>query len=239
MSSYQDNTGIATLTYTGANNMVLRSYDLTQQATLDNPLFAPNFESQVCQTSVTNIQNEQATKLGDYILGYAKKQDPQAYLSNDDVFVNATKTILQSAFNVMVQTILVQPSDARELQGNITRPQSRLIVVLPVAYTILGILLAVDLALLWAWHYTYRYKEAQFEESTGLMGAAILLYGSDLNAEIGRRKATTGDGKIGEDVSYDLRHGQRLGWKIEHWPYPRRTKLVSTQKARPVRLFRP
>lgn len=236
--SYQSIDGEADVTYTGASGMVLQSYTAKNRTTLSNTLFGPSFENQVVQTSITGSGTEFSTKAGSDILQLAKKQTPTTYVNDAEVFTNATKTILTSAFNNMVQTFLVQPGGPKQLTGSISRSQSRLIVVLPVAYTILGVLTAVWLALIWIYHYTHRYREAQFEESKGLVGPAVLLCNSALNAEVARRKPLTMDGRIGEGMAYDFRHSKRVGWKIEHWPYPRRTVLVSTPKARHVSWFR-
>lgn len=235
--SYNVIEGRAQLVYTESSTFDLVSYKTMQNNTLARPVFANSFESEIAQPRVVAVSDEQATKLGDIVVQYAQKRSPTNYLDGT-LLTEAMQAIVTTTFNVMVQTMLVQPGDAKQIEGSITQQKTRLIVVLPVAYTILGTLLVVCIALVWAFWYTSRYDIAQFEECKGLVGPAVILYNGALNAEVANSKLVSHDGRIAEDIAYDLVHSQRVGWKIEQWPDPRRAVLTTTTKARPVRWFR-
>ena len=233
--SYYTGRGVANLLVDG-DIATLKSY-VTSDSRLAYtiPGFASVFEVQVNQPFSADITGVTlGNKLGNLILDLARHRAHKHFMDGD-VLVNATQRIVKSAFNIAVQSYIVKPTGSTPVQATVYRDQTRLRVVLPVAYTILGILTLVWMELIWMRIYTSNNDAAQYEEPTALAGAAAVLCRSALMEQVAGKKALTIDGKVSEQTTEELK---LTGWKFEHWAEPRKAAIVTTTGQREIRWFR-
>lgn len=236
ITTYYEGSGIAEISITNGAPTLMSFSTLQTQPTYTRPIFAQNFESQISQPRIVDESGvNSASKFGSLIVEYARHNRPDTFF-NGDSMVNATTTILASTFNIMAQRFLVQPGGETMVEGIEYREQTRLRVVLPVAYTILGILTLVWLELIWMHIYTSNHFSSQYEEPRALVGAAAVLCGSALNDDVNREKALTVTGEVANRIVYSWRD-ERKGWKFDRWDEPRKAAIVKTDHERPLRWF--
>lgn len=153
-----------------------------------------------------------ANDFGLLVYNLAEQQDPQSPLDAEQLS-NCTVFIYASVFAVFSRSAFFQSlSPPINVSVIATESVTRLIVVPPIAYTIIGIIAVALLLTVQLFVYTNQ-PSGLFEEPVGLIGAAANLHKSDIMDIIGQVKTDVKqrggkfDGKIiGALEKYDLQH---------------------------------
>lgn len=195
------------------------------------PEFWNTFESLLHEASINDgTATTSATDFGRLILEYARFIEPQAFLS-PDILLNATESIFTAVYAVMSRSYLVQPAAAVDITGTLLISTTRLFVVTPIAYAMIGILCAVCLILIWIFLYARTHKSILYEKPNGLLGSAALLHNSDVGPQVNILRADVTDGQILKSVE-KKRHLRDTGWRVERWENPQESRIVMTSAAR-------
>ena len=131
----------------------------------------------------------------------------------------------------MSRTYLVQPAPAVDTTGTLSISTQRLLIVSPVAYTMIGILSCVALIIVAIFCYVKTHRSILREEPKALLGSAAVLCDSDANGEVGQIRGQVSDGRIREAVERG-RYLQGTGWRIDQRDDLQRSRVVRTQSAR-------
>jgi len=195
------------------------------------PVFAQNFEQQIVEPSIVDETDEfQGSDFGRLILDYAQLISPKNALEGVTL-LNATETIFTSTMAVMANQFLLQPMQATHTRGTIFTSKTRLIVVIPIAGIILGMLSASFLMLLWVC-YSRTQKSILYEEPKALLGAASILSRSDIIADLQELNANTLGGRIADDF---VEKYQQSGWSFVDWDHPKTAKLMMVRATETLR----
>ena len=206
----------------------------TTQMTDPRPEFWKDFESLLHEASINDgTATTSATDFGRSILEYTEVIDPQAYLS-PDTLRNSTMSIFTAVYATMSRIFLVQPTVAVSVTGTLSISSTRLFVVTPISYTIIGILCAVGLITIWICIYVRKHKSILYEEPKVLLGSATLLCNSDLGPKVIEMRTHVNNGKIVEAFEQGkyLKYINDKGWKIEKGDSPQESRIVMTSRAR-------
>jgi hypothetical protein len=234
-TAYYNSSGILDVNLDFAQSFVpkIQAYTAQNRTLMGDPKpeFWKEFETLLHEVSLIDpTATTSATDFGRLILEYARQLEPQAFL-NPDVLRNATETIFTAVYAVMSRTYLVQPAPAVNTTGTLSISTQRLLVVAPVAYTMIGILSCVALIIVAIFCYVKTHRSILREEPKALLGSAALLCDSDANGEVGQTRGQVNDGRIREAVERG-HYLQGTGWRIDQWDDPQRSRVVRTQSAR-------
>jgi hypothetical protein len=124
-----------------------------------------------------------ANEFGRYAYKIANKINPVSPL-HPDAMASAAQMLFTTTFAVFASTSLFKPaSSPLNSTGIYSTDETRLIVVSPVAYVILGVLGTVALLNIFLFYYA-RQKSILYEEPVGLLSMAGILHKSDVNTMI-------------------------------------------------------
>ncbi|OCT50458.1 hypothetical protein CLCR_06759 [Cladophialophora carrionii] len=251
-TAYFRHSGTLNVTYTvGGSSAVINSFQEHEHGLqpLDNPMpvYYQNFERQLHQPSIfDNTATTSATDFGRLILAHARKQAPQSPFS-PRAMLNATSVLFTAAHAVMVSSFLWQAGAAdtagNTVQGSLTIPTVRLVVVDPIANVLLSVLAVLAVLTIWISIDVINNETSLFEEPKGLLGSAILLHESDVNAfasDLRRDVEAAQDGRVlahareprrlwGRALPLSVYRDDVLKkkWKVENWHAPSNTKIVA------------
>jgi hypothetical protein len=171
----------------------------------------PLYESDLQSIQAFDIEtNVNANDFGLLVYNFAQKLDSQSPL-DPQLLEDSTVIVFASIFAAFSSSVFFQPaSPPADMTVIVTQPVTRLIVVPPVAYIILGIMGIAFLLTITLLFYASR-PSILLEEPIGLLGAAAILHESDIMGIVEqiRSEAIRGgghfDGKVTERVSdYDM-----------------------------------
>ena len=192
--------------------------------------FTYNFERQMQQGLYVDSTNAlTANEYGQLIYNYAKTSNPTSFLAGDDLRAAFEKTYA-AAYAVMASQYLVDSSPPQLKKGSLYVNETRIIVVLPVAYTIIGILVATLIMLGWVHVYTKRHSSILYEEPRALLGAASVLKRSDLMERIRAIDADQWFGQVSK--AFDREQKLEEGWMFVDWSTPKIARIMSTSQRR-------
>ena len=194
------------------------------------PAFAKNFEMQLHEASIVDSTAViSATDFGRLVLEYAQHLDLVNFL-NSTILQNATKSIFTATYAVMCTTFLIQVAPDADLTGILSVPMRRLLVLEPVAYTLIGILCTVALYIILIIFYVRMHKSMLYEKPVGLLGAAVLLCESDVLQDVAGARETTLSGEARAAIEKD-QDWKAKGWKVEGREKPPTVRIVKTDLA--------
>jgi hypothetical protein len=192
----------------------------------------PLYETELLNLQGFDIEsNLSANDFGLLVYNFAQKLDPQSPLDTQ-LLEDSTVIIFASIFAVFSSSVFFQPaSPPADMTVTVTQPVSRLVVVPPVAYIILGIMSVAFLLTITLLFYASR-PSILLEEPIGLLGAAAILHGSDIMGIVEQTRSEAMesgrhfDGKVTKLVSemYDMsdvscyRDGETPDYKIKVEP---------------------
>jgi Protein of unknown function (DUF3433) len=194
------------------------------------PQFWKNFEAQLHEPSIIDDTGvTSASDFGYLVLEYAKYLDSVNFLDSS-IIQNATESIFTAVYAVMCTSFLIQPGPDIELAGELLVPTNRLLIVAPIAYTIVGILCAFVLYAVLTYFYVETHRSILYEEPIGLAGAATLLSESPLLQDVILARKSTYSGEVckkllgGEDEYWKT--WRTKGWRVEGWDHPPTSRII-------------
>ena len=201
----------------------------------DDSMF--NFNLQLIQGRYFDSANAlTANDYGDLIYSYVRNSTLHDFFDGQLLKV-ATESTYASAFAIMASQFLVKPSTPKSIAGTLYVDETRIIVVLPVACAVLGILFAVAVMLGWIWIYTRSHDSILYENPTALLGAAVVLRNSRLMNLV---EGIDGDAWCGKMSMAFLRKEEKKvpqeGWHFEAWEHPQAAFVNATTYVRPFGL---
>ena len=243
-TAYYNSSGILNVNFdpTRSFNPLIQNFTTHTTSLITNPrpLYWKTFEKELHESTVIDpVTVVSATYFGSLVLSYARIIDPQNFFS-PGVLRYATEAAFTAIYAIMSRNNLVQPAPAVDLTGTLHVLTTRLLVVAPTAYAIIGMLSATSLILASIYLYVKTHKSTLYEEPQGLAGSAALLCDSVLIEEVGSIRSQSTTGRICESIE----KGQHLpdtGWKVERWGDPRVSRIIQTPSVRApkwVDLFR-
>lgn len=195
--------------------------------------FAHVFEMNLMyRTIVAQALELYATDFGAAIYAYAQKISPGSGIDGK-VLRTATEKVFTSLFAAMASQVLVQPAPSRTIHGTLSRLETRVVVVRPVAYVIICILLALLVMVLWIWHYSRSHESILYEEPMGLLGMAAVLRNSKLMDQIEAIEAGPCSGRVAEKFIKEADEAVvEDRWMFDNWSHPEdaRLCLISVSK---------
>ncbi|ETI23741.1 hypothetical protein G647_05546 [Cladophialophora carrionii CBS 160.54] len=161
--------------------------------------------------------------------------------------LNATSVLFTAAHAAMVRSFLWRAGAAdtagSTVQGSLIIPTVRLVVVDSIANVLLGALAVLAVLTVWIRIDVINNETSLFEEPKALLGSAILLHGSDVNAfasHLRRDPEAAQDGRVlaharrprrlwGRNLLWSVYRDDVLKkkWKVENWDAPSDTKIVA------------
>ena len=122
-----------------------------------------------------------ADAFGFSVHSYALAQDAASPMI-PELFKNSTEDIFTTLYASLADNQLIQQGNSpRAAQGTLSTSVTRLFVVSPVAWVIVGILLLIFVYIVFLFEYTARNHSILQEEPIGLLGNAALLEESDVS----------------------------------------------------------
>jgi hypothetical protein len=217
---------------------------------LDNPMpvYYQSFEQQLHQPSIVDdTATTSATDFGRIILAHARKHaGPQSPFASE-VMMNATSALFAAAHAVMVSSFLWHADEGAAagstVEGSLTVPTVRLVVVDSIANVLLGALAVLAVLSMWIAVDVINNESSLFEEPTGLLGSAILLHKSDIGAlasDLRNDPQAELDGRVLAHARRQHRlcglgvpwagayrdDTRRKKWRVEKWDVPSESKIV-------------
>jgi hypothetical protein len=127
--------------------------------------------------------NVESNEFGRYVYKIASKKNPASPLLPEAI-IDAAQTLFTTTFAVFTSTDLFKPTSF-PLNGSGVHSveETRLIVVSPVAYIILGVLFAAAVLNIFLFLYA-RQESMLYEEPVGLLSMSGILHNSDVNAMV-------------------------------------------------------
>ena len=142
------------------------------------------FETQILEPNcVEPASNMDANEFGRYVYKISSKINPVSPL-HPEAMASAAQMLFTTTFAVFASTTLFKPASLPlNSTGIYSTDETRLIVVSPVAYVILGVLGTVALLNIFLFYYA-RQESILYEEPVGLLSMAGILHNSDVNTMI-------------------------------------------------------
>jgi Protein of unknown function (DUF3433) len=202
--SYWTTLGALTLTRTSLTGPPLvHSFSANENQAVESrsvavaTYFESNIQNIGCVNPTTDIS---AFAFGRQVYVLASKAYPESPLL-PEALSNAAQKLFTSIYAVLVSTSIFQPiSPAINSTGIKTTTVTRLVVMVPMAYTILLILCGVVLAIATMFWYG-RKPNVLDEEPTGLLSSALILHNSNVTQLIGEvQRAPEYDGRMIEGL---------------------------------------
>ncbi|EXJ62394.1 hypothetical protein A1O7_02829 [Cladophialophora yegresii CBS 114405] len=250
-TAYFKHSGTLNVTYTlDGSSAVINSFQEHEHGLqpLDNPMpvYYQNFERQLHQPSILDdTATTSATNFGRLILAHARKQAPRSSF-NPRAMLNATSVLFTAAHAVMVSSFLWQAGGGATaestVQGSLSIPTMRLVVVDSIANVLLSTLAVLAVLTVWIAVDLVNNETSLFEEPTGLLGSAILLHESSVNALAADLRSDPEAAQDGKALAHARRPRRLWGrnlpwgtyrddvrkkkWSVEKWNMPSETKIV-------------
>ena len=139
----------------------------------------------------------------------------------------ATQDLFKTALVAAANRLLVQPEELQKVAATISGVDTWPAVILPVAYSTLCILTAVQVVLVLICIYTERHSSILYEEPEDLSGAAAILRQSELMDRVAQIDANQCKGQIAK--GFGLSRNAIMIWAFEEWDCPSKAKLISKQ----------
>jgi hypothetical protein len=130
------------------------------------------------------------TEMGRLVVNLAQVRNPENFLDSL-VLETAAQQIFSSIWATLsVSNLFRASANASSVTGILSKSNTRLLVVPQVAYTIIAILCAIVLILIWVMYHVRKYPSILFEEPIGIVAQAGLLCDSDLYRDAVRLRST-------------------------------------------------
>lgn len=180
---YTSRPGTLEVTLGLTDNPFMRTFTPTLDADIDaaRPGFWHVFESVLSQISNYDPTAETSyTEFGRLIISLAQLRSLNSFL-DASVLETATADIFASIWATLTATTLLKPSTtSTNITGTLRSSTVRLLVVPPVAYTILPILFLFSIVLVWVMCYVRTHHSILFAEPGSLVDQVGILCESDL-----------------------------------------------------------
>jgi hypothetical protein len=135
-----------------------------------------------CYDPVSNVDSNE---FGRHVYKIASKKNSASPLLPEAI-IDAAQTLFTTTFAVFTSTDLFKPTSfPLNGVGVYSVEETRLIVLSPVAYIILGVLFAAAVLNIFLFFYA-RHESMLYEEPVGLLGISGILHNSDLNTMVKR-----------------------------------------------------
>ena len=192
------------------------------------PGFADSFEVNLSRLSgLTSARNVFTSELGYLIYSLALMRSSTSYFDGK-IIQSATEDIFRSFFAAMANQVLVQQATSRSVNGLISRHETRLIVVLPIAYTFVCILVIVSVMLVWLWVYSSTHTSILYEEPSALLGIGAILRNSELMDRIEAVEASRCGGQVAGEFKRSVQRDKiPKRWVLKSWGRPDDARLCS------------
>lgn len=194
--TYWTTTGELTVTTNGppTTPMIKSFLNTSASVRIDRGTAWTQFETMLHEyvtSTPTSLSYE--TDIGRLIFTYATRQLSSASPPDANTLVASASAIFTTVFAVLANTILFEPISGTtfiDINGStidssisaiFSSTQTRLLVVSPIAYAIIGVLFLIALCIVTAAVYTERHHSILHEEPVGLLSYAAILKGSDVN----------------------------------------------------------
>jgi hypothetical protein len=174
------------LTTTGTNSLRSFAPHLTNTSEFRPMAIWRFFEMQIQSSMYFDpVRNVESNEFGQYVYKMATKAYSASPLLPEGL-IDVTQTLFSTTFAVFASTALFKPRPVPLNSTGIHMIQeTRLIVVSPIAYIILGVLVVVVFLNVCLFFYA-RQESMLFEEPIGLLSFCGILYNSDVHTMIGR-----------------------------------------------------
>ncbi|KAF7510034.1 hypothetical protein GJ744_007138 [Endocarpon pusillum] len=142
--------------------------------------FETEIQAPSCLDPMTNVRSNE---FGLYVYKIASKKNPASPLLPETI-IDAAEMLFTTTFAVFASTVLFKPTSS-PLNGIGTHSvqETRVVVVSPVAYFILGVLVTIAVLNMSLFFYA-RQESMLCEEPVGLISIAGILHNSDVNAMV-------------------------------------------------------
>jgi hypothetical protein len=132
---------------------------------------------------VDPASNVNSNEFGRYVYKIASKKNPTSPLLPDAI-IDAAQTLFTTTFAVFTSTDLFKPTSfPLKGVGVYSVEETRLIVVSPIAYIILGVLSTAAVLNIFLFFYAHQ-ESMLYEEPVGLLSMSGILHNSDLNTMV-------------------------------------------------------
>ncbi|KAK3691218.1 hypothetical protein LTR37_018806 [Vermiconidia calcicola] len=220
-----------------SDDPVINSFAPTAREVFDPPpIFTRGYEAGLEEVPTTQMPGLFSSQFGELVYRDAKAASPESYFSGD-VLRLATERVFASTFAVVAQQYLLEPSTPHQVTGTVYQAETRLVIVLPVAYTIVSILLTLLIMLVWISWYGRTHASILYEEPIGMLGVAALLRKSELMEMVDAVHAGGYGGKVARTIAAVLSKSKSR-WEFEDWDLPESARLRSIRSAFRTRLPR-
>jgi hypothetical protein len=179
--SYWTTPGNVTISNDSSNNGSVYAFTREGNATSFRPLLWRPFENNLHDISVFDPTNTyQTDDFSRVIYTLSAKLNPSSPL-NDTSLANAFERVFTTVYTMTANTLLFQQAVApTQFDGVLTVAQNRLYVVSPIAYAVVGAMLAILICNIVLFIYAHARESILLEEPVGLLGHAALLDQSEL-----------------------------------------------------------
>lgn len=203
--SYWTTPGNVTISNDNSDNGSVYTFTPEGNATSFRPLLWRPFEDNLHDISVfdpTGIY--QTDDFSRVIYTLSAKFNSSSPL-NGSSLANAFERVFTTVYAMTTNTLLFQQAVApTEFEGVLTVAENRLYVVSPIAYTVVGAMLAILICNIVFSIYAYVRKSILLEEPVGLLGHAALLDQSDLSSIVHNVKQQNPPG--GKTIEFIKKH---------------------------------
>jgi hypothetical protein len=183
MPTYRNTSGVLKALSGPRSVLSLASFTPDRKTSqLDRPYTWRDFEKNMLQVSTQNPKAPVfSSSFGDLFLSYSDKTNLSTPLSPESL-MSAASTIFTTTYAITAASQLFQPAAPPEIAtGTLSMTINRLHVVPWAAYVSIVILIILIIQTLLIFAYLQRHRSILREEPAGIMGAANLLYGSNVN----------------------------------------------------------
>lgn len=179
--SYWNTTCALTVSVQSKTPQQIISFTPREDSTSFQPAFYTASERIVGDyTSFDPSNTFETNALGFSVYNYAKTKDSTSPMQ-PEIIKNAAEELWTTLYAGLATTQLFNPAQSpRTAQGILSAPVTRLYVITPVAYAVVGVLVAILLCNICLFVYAERHPSILREEPIGLLGNAELLYWSDV-----------------------------------------------------------
>ena len=208
---------------------VVQSFSPTSDSNVTKPEWWRSFELQL-QTiqEYDSYGTVSETVLGRLIIALAGRDYPHSFLQAHNL-INATSSVFQSTYAILAAADFYKPALTPILiSATLYSSETRLLVSSPVAYTIVGVLVAILALLVWTQLYARQHRSILYEEPVGLLGHAAVSTGGDMLDIV---QATRDEQEFDGRVLAALKGHRSLAGaqcRFVQWDHPSESHIVVT-----------